>query len=262
MTQLSPESQLSSEYYTQAHFHTHGFCVLPSWLNASALLDIRTVAMSELEHAKKPWELEAEVGYPFAPKNLLATGGDTPRRLLQAYSRSPVFQRFAQDVRIKRLMQQLLPAQQVMMAQTHHNCIMTKLPQFSSDTDWHQDYRYWSFSSPNLITAWLALGDENAENGGLRVIPGSHRLALNAEQFDEKKFFKTETPENKKLLSNAINITLKPGDLLCFHANLLHAATRNNTSKPKVALVFSYHDATNLATPNTRSSSRPSIKLP
>ncbi len=218
-------------------------------------------AMNELEHPQKPWELEAEVGYPFAPKDLSAVGGYTPRRLLQAYSRSPVFQRVAQDQRLKHLIQQLLPAQQVMLAQTHHNCIMTKLPQFSSDTGWHQDYRYWSFASSNLITTWLALGDENADNGGLRVIAGSHRLALSAEQFDGKQFFKADAPENKKLLSDAINITLKPGDLLCFHANLLHAATRNNTSEPKVALVFSYHDAKNAATPNTRSSLRPSIEL-
>ena len=37
---------------------------------------------------------------------------------------------------------------------------MTKAKTYSSATLWHQDNRYWSFEEENLISVWLALGDE------------------------------------------------------------------------------------------------------
>lgn len=251
----------SQQEFTVDNFKKNGFCIMPDWLSGQELLDIRMAAMAELENAQPPWELEAEVGYPFAPKSTNAEGGQTPRRLLHAFNRTPYFQYFATDTQLKYLMQRLLPASNVMLTQAHHNCLMTKLPQFSSNTGWHQDYRYWSFDSSNLVTAWLALGYENENNGGLQVVPGSHLLALQADQFCEKKFFKTNLPQNKIILNEAINVPLKPGDLLCFHANLLHCATRNNTLEPKLALVFTYHSSKNSPTPNTRSSLFPSIVI-
>lgn len=255
-------TQPTSDTYSLQNFNANGFCIIRSWLDAAALLEVRTAAIAELDNAAAPWELEAEAGYPCAPLTVDAEGGQTPRRLLQAYARSPIFKLFATEPKLKSVMQRLLPADEVMLTQAHHNCIMTKLPQYSSHTGWHQDYRYWSFDSSNLITAWLALGCENAKNGGLQVVPGSHKLELAASQFDKQQFFKAELPENQKILSDAINVQLNPGDLLCFHANTLHSATRNSTLDPKVALVFTFHNALNYPTPNTRSSLHPSIALP
>ncbi len=70
----------------------------------------------------------------------------------------------------------------------HHNCVMTKHPHFGSQTGWHRDTRYWSFVKPELVTVWLALGDEDERNGVLRVIPGSHQAKLAPEQLDPAEF--------------------------------------------------------------------------
>jgi ectoine hydroxylase-related dioxygenase (phytanoyl-CoA dioxygenase family) len=44
---------------------------------------------------------------------------------------------------------------------------------------WHQDKQYWKMSSTDdMITACVALYDANAETGGLRFVPGSHRWGL------------------------------------------------------------------------------------
>ena len=58
----------------------------------------------------------------------------------------------------------------------HHNSIMTKMPSEISNTCWHQDRRYWDFQNDDLLSIWLALGEERLENGLLEFIPGSHRI--------------------------------------------------------------------------------------
>src|SRR5881392_1660720 len=41
---------------------------------------------------------------------------------------------------------------------------------------WHQDSTYWGLSSPDVATAWVRRGPNNAANGAMAVIPGSHKL--------------------------------------------------------------------------------------
>ncbi|NDD65943.1 MAG: phytanoyl-CoA dioxygenase family protein, partial [Acidobacteria bacterium] len=41
---------------------------------------------------------------------------------------------------------------------------------------WHQDYSYWTRTTPLAhLTCWIGLDDSTRENGGLQYIPGSHR---------------------------------------------------------------------------------------
>ena len=130
---------------------------------------------------------------------------------------------------------------------------MTKQPRFSSDTGWHQDVRYWSFERPELVNVWIALGDETPENGCLRVIPGTHREAWDPSRFDAEKFLKADSPVNADLLAAAVDVPLKAGDGLFFHARLFHAARRNRTHEPKWSAVFTARPADNPPIPGTRS---------
>ena len=75
---------------------------------------------------------------------------------------------------------------------------MTKHPGFSSATLWHQDVRYWSFQRPELISVWFALGDETAENGALRVIPGTHLLDVQAQRLDAELFLRPDLPKIRR----------------------------------------------------------------
>lgn len=144
-------------------------------------------------------------------------------------------------------------AQPVRLNLAHHNCVMTKHPDFSSATGWHRDIRYWSFSGGDLITVWLALGPENRHNGGLQVIPGSHRLHLTAQQRDDRDFLRADLPVNHGLIAQGIDLTLTAGDVLLFHSSLLHAAGRNLSDQRKLSVVFAYHGADTVALAGSRS---------
>jgi phytanoyl-CoA hydroxylase len=54
-----------------------------------------------------------------------------------------------------------------------HDQALIKEP-YSNPTAFHLDVPYWSFTSADAITIWLALDDATIQNGCLYYVPGSH----------------------------------------------------------------------------------------
>ena len=241
-------------------FVSEGYLIVPALAGELVRQRILARAQADLAAEAAPLEYEAQLHYPGAPASLDAPGGHTVRRLLQAYARDAVFRGWATSPAIAFRLRQLL-GPHVALAQAHHNCVMTKQPRYSSVTGWHQDVRYWSFERPELVSVWLALGDENEGNGGLSVIPGSHRVDLAPPQLDEALFVREDLPANQALLARRAPVTLHAGDVLFFHCRTLHAAGANRTAATKFSLVFTYHALDNPPRAGTRSASLPSIPL-
>ncbi|HLA75904.1 MAG TPA: phytanoyl-CoA dioxygenase family protein [Gammaproteobacteria bacterium] len=208
-----------------------------------------------------PVEYEADLKYPGAPPARDVPGGHTVRRLLQAYARHPLFRDWATHPTIVSRLRQLL-GPQLVMPQAHHNCIMTKQPRFSSDTQWHQDIRYWSFARPELVNTWLALGPEFPDNGCLQLLPGTHTMSFKETQLDQALFLRTDVSENQPLLTTKVMAELAAGDVLFFHCRTFHAASRNRTDQPKFSVVFTYRPADNRPLAGSRSASVAEITLP
>lgn len=240
-------------------FAARGYHVLPGLADRTTVHQLRDQVMAALR--EPPMELEADTGYPGAPTDPGAPGGQTPRRLLQARARGGALASWSSDARVVAPLQRLLDSSAVYLTQSHHNCVMTKYPGYSSDTLWHQDIRYWSFRPPRLINCWLALGEEYPENGGLQVIAGSHRWPDSASRVDEAQFLLPDLPANAEAIAGASAIRLKPGDLLMFDAALFHSASRNNTDQIKLSVVFSYHGSDVIPAPGSRSASQPEVRV-
>ena len=241
-------------------FTGNGYLVLPRFESAGFCEYVIGFARDQLQRHQAPIEYEADTQYPGAPRSRDAEGGKTARRLLGAYGRDPLLANWATNARLRASLQSLL-GPGVYLSQCHHNCIMTKHPDYSSRTGWHRDSRYWNFARPALVSAWLALGNELPENGCLLVIPGSHLLKIESTQLDGLQFLRTDLQDNEELLAQAIPVPLNQGDLLLFHSNLFHAAGRNTTGNTKYSLVFTYRGADNPPKAGTRSSSVPDILL-
>lgn len=255
--------QQASDVFTPAEqefFAREGYIVARGLADQGMCDEMRGVAEHHLSRRIEPWELEATLHYPGAPASEDAKGGDTIRRLLRAQSRHPVFTRWLSAPGLTRRLHQLL-GPEVVMPLAHHNCIMTKQPRYSSDTGWHRDIRYWSFERPELITAWLALGSETPENGGLKVIPGSHRMHFDTERLDDARFLRTGITDNQALIERHINVDLQAGDVLFFHCSIFHAADRNRTETTKFSVVFTFRPVDNRPLTGTRSVSLPELLI-
>ena len=242
-------------------FRRDGYLVVRGLVDRAGVGEMRETVLCALDPLQGPAEFEADVGYPGSPASRDAAGGNTPRRLLHAYSRGPAFRRWATAPELAAMLRGVMREERVEMSQSHHNCVMTKHPGFSSETAWHQDIRYWSFDAPELVSVWLALGPEREDNGALRVIPGSHRLHLDRGRFDRHLFLRPELDENRRLIDTAALVELEAGDALFFHCRLFHAAGKNHSGEVKLSAVFTYHAGDNRPIPGTRSDRYPSIPL-
>jgi phytanoyl-CoA hydroxylase len=242
-------------------FQQDGYLIMPNFSDGAYCESVIALAQQALIDEVMPIEFEADTRYPGAPLSLDAEGGRTARRLLQAYARSPLLAGWAQQEKLSQVLQQLLGAG-ARLSQAHHNCIMTKQARFSSLTGWHRDSRYWHFQRAELVSVWLALRDERLENGCLLVLPGSHRWDIKSAQLDAAQFLRADLSENQGLLSHAVAVPLRQGDVLLFSSNLFHAAGCNQTAQTKLSMVFTYRAADNVPMVNTRSSSLPEILLP
>ncbi len=243
-----------------AQFWRDGFLCVRGLATSDDVAHMRRVTETGLREQTGPVEYEADLHYPGAPRSLDSVGGRTIRRLKQALSRDFLFTEWMLRPAVLGRLQQLL-GPQVVCPLAHHNCIMTKQPQYSSETGWHQDIRYWSYVSPDLVNVWLALGREYAANGCLQVIPGSHRCDFDRSRFDADVFFRTDLPENQALIQTRQFVELEPGDVLFFHCKTLHSASRNTTNESKYSAVFTFHGGDNHPLRNTRSSALPELLL-
>jgi len=248
-------------YKDKQLFTTQGYLIVRQMASQAQVKLLCDEAEQQLAAAQAPVEYEADVAYSGAPDSRQEQGGDTIRRLLNAYQRHSSFAQWATHPSVVQAVTTLLDSDPAHLVQAHHNCIMTKHPSFSSSTMWHQDFRYWHFQRNALVTAWLALGKETAHNGCMRLIPRSHAMTLDKSRFDEASFLRTDLLENRKLIHETVRAELRPGDVLLFHSGLLHAAGRNQTDQRKLALVFTYRSGSNLALAGSHSASIPDVAL-
>jgi len=257
---MSDQSSLKSKKEQVHALRETGYVVVQGLVPPERCEAMRAVARRQLLEAAAPVEFEADLKYPGAPDSKDAPGGHTVRRLLDAYARDPLFSEWATSPEVRGWME-LYFGEAPYLSRAHHNCVMTKHPAYGSLTGWHRDVRYWAFERDDLVSAWVALGSETVENGGLWFVPMSHKLPFTSERFDDAKFFRSDLPENAALIRTAVSPELKAGDVVFFHCNTLHSAGKNLTDQVKFSLVYTYRGASNAALPGTRSASKAEVAL-
>jgi phytanoyl-CoA hydroxylase len=243
-----------------AQLRDQGYAVVPGFADARELAKLNDLAKAQLGAHDGPLEYEADLRYPGAPRSHTEAGGETVRRLLDAYGRAPEFAAWATAPSLRDWMQAYF-GEEVLLSRVHHNCLMTKHPRYGSSTGWHRDIRFWSFEREDLVSVWLALGEETIDNGALWFVPRSHTAAFGADRFDDAKFLRAGQVDNADILRAAESPHLAAGDAVFFHCNTLHSAGRNLRDTVKYSLVYTYHGRSNKAQPGTRSGSSPEVEL-
>lgn len=94
----------------------------------------------------------------------------------------------------------------------------------------HQDNFYLRVEPGTCIAAWVAVDRADTENGGLEVVPGSHRLDVFCpEEADSDVSFTRDyvpVPEGME----AAPIVLDPGDVLFFNGSVVHGSQPNRSA--------------------------------
>jgi non-haem Fe2+, alpha-ketoglutarate-dependent halogenase len=99
---------------------------------------------------------------------------------------------------------------------------------------WHQDGAYWPMKPIKTITAWVALGDVDAQNGALHFLPGRRTELRPHEGLDDPRSeFITRFPDgiNQR---DEVRIDMASGQACLFDAYTVHRTGPNRTSRARV----------------------------
>lgn len=98
-----------------------------------------------------------------------------------------------------------------------------------SGMPYHQDNYAIGVSPGTCYAAWICLDMADKDRGGLRVLPGTHKLEILEQNSNPSEdFYSREItpPDNYK----SLDLTTSPGDVVVYHGDLIHANTHNITS--------------------------------
>jgi ectoine hydroxylase-related dioxygenase (phytanoyl-CoA dioxygenase family) len=123
-----------------------------------------------------------------------------------------------------------------------HDQLFCKPPRHGGVVAWHQDYSYWTRTSPMAhLTCWMGLDDSTIDNGCVHYIPGSHRWELLPitglagdmgaiqEALNETQWQQFQTP---------VAAELKAGEASFHHPLMVHGSFENATERPRRATVL------------------------
>jgi phytanoyl-CoA hydroxylase len=105
----------------------------------------------------------------------------------------------------------------------------------------HQDNVFLQAHPETCLAAWIAIDHCDTDNGGLVVVPGSHRYELQClEETDSSESFTSRGVA----LPDGVEVqqpVLAPGDVLFFHGSMVHGSGRNHTpDRFRRSLIFHY----------------------
>lgn len=122
-----------------------------------------------------------------------------------------------------------------------HDQLFCKPAHHGGVVAWHQDYSYWTRTTPlQHLTCWIGLDDSTRESGCVQYVPGSHLwpdLPITG-LTGEMDAIQTVLTEEQKELFNPVAIELKKGECSFHHARLIHGSYANTTDRPRRATVI------------------------
>jgi hypothetical protein len=131
----------------------------------------------------------------------------------------------------------------------YHSKMIMKDAKVGGAWAWHQDYGYWYQNGvlfPLLTSAFIAVDPATRENGCMQVIQGSHHLGRIEHVLtgDQAGADQARVEEILKVLP-LVYVEMAPGDVLYFHANLLHRSDQNRSDNPRWSMICCYNAARN-----------------
>ena len=106
----------------------------------------------------------------------------------------------------------------------------------------HQDNFYWNIKNKKALNVWIACSKASIKNGGVCYLQKSHKSGLNKHVLSKEPGSSQKISEKylKNLRNKKIFPTLKPGDCIIHHCEVIHGSKDNRSNSDRIGLVISY----------------------
>ncbi|WP_409467676.1 phytanoyl-CoA dioxygenase family protein [Streptomyces sp. HC307] len=167
-----------------------------------------------------PGHFEPRTVPPGAPEDPLAAYP----RVMQPHEINPVALRLLLDPRLRGVLETLF-GEEVLAAQS----MFYFKPPGARGQALHQDNFYLRVEPGTCVAAWVACDVIGRDNGGLEIVPGTHRMDIFCpEEADaEVSFAREYVPPPPGLAT--VPVDMEPGDVLFFNGSLVHGSEPNRT---------------------------------
>ena len=122
-----------------------------------------------------------------------------------------------------------------------HDQLFCKPARHGGVVAWHQDYSYWTRTSPmQHLTCWVGLDDATTENGCLHYIPKSHEWGLldKPELAGDMEGLLDYLTEEQKAAFKPVPVEMKKGYGSFHHPLLVHGSYENKSERSRRAFVL------------------------
>ncbi len=217
-----------------ADFERDGFLILRDFYSPEEVAEIRDTFMKVNENGPVPGM--SEISKHYTPEDPLSFYPRImhPHRHPESIVGS-VALRYLLDARVGNVLHDLF-GEPAVAAQT----MFYFKPAGARGQDLHQDNFYLRVAPGTCMAAWMAVDAADPENGGMVVVPGSHRGEIVCpDKADPEIFFTGDHVEVPAGLKE-VPTDLRAGDMLFFNGSLIHGSYPNK-SKDRFRRAFICH---------------------
>ncbi len=164
--------------------------------------------------------------------------GETAKDIREWHETSTYLYEIVMNPKIHDLVESILGANFYIWASS----FFIKDPFSVSTVGWHQDAYYWPMQPFNTVTVWLAFDDVGADNGAMRIIPGSHKAGLMKHQRSGStgSVLTLELEKGSFDESGAVQFHLKAGEVSLHDDRAVHGSPANPSSRRRAGLTIRY----------------------
>jgi ectoine hydroxylase-related dioxygenase (phytanoyl-CoA dioxygenase family) len=137
----------------------------------------------------------------------------------------------------------VMPAAQLLEARVRfwHDQIFYKPARHGGVVAWHQDYSYWTRTTPiSHLSCWIGLDNSTINNGCVHYVPRSHRWNLLpiTGLADDMSAIRSVLTEKQEREFKPVPIELRRGEASFHHPLMVHGSFENRTEQPRRAVVI------------------------
>ncbi|WP_237742676.1 phytanoyl-CoA dioxygenase family protein [Actinopolymorpha alba] len=222
MTTVHPPAPMSAlPDVERQRFADDGFAVVRALFSPEEAAQIRDEFMALHAAGPIPGHFEPVPATPGEPYDVLRAYP----RMMHPHEVNDLARRYLLDPRIGAILADLL-GEEPLAAQS----MFYFKPPGARGQALHQDNFYLRVEPGTCIAAWVACDVIDRENGGLEVVPGTHRMDVFCpEDADpEVSFTREYVPPPPGLAP--VPVDMEPGDVLFFNGSLVHGSGPNATT--------------------------------